>query len=146
MFVIHTKLHITALLLCQHFKQLLIFKIPTENKWQLLSLYRDHRDIKMLVTEFQLYLPTLNISMTHKCEKLYEKNSDHLKHKLTVSHKNVYNVFQKNIYVCWGTVTYQFLEKQMFLQISNRVYGNSFTTILNMLSFHSCKNTFYWIL
>jgi hypothetical protein len=96
----------------------------------------------MLVTEFQLYLPTLNISMTHKCEKLYEKNLDHLKHKLTVSHKNVY----KNIHVRWGTMTYQFLEKQMFLQISNTVYGNSFTTILNKLSFHSCKNTFYWIL
>jgi hypothetical protein len=100
----------------------------------------------MLVTEFQLYLPTLNISMTHKCEKLYGTNLDHLKHKLTVSHKNVYKVFQKNIHVHWGTMTYQFLEKQMFLQISNTVYGNSFTTILNRLSFHSCKNTFYWIL
>lgn len=129
----------------QHFKQLLIFKIPTEKKWQLLSLHRDHTDIKMLVTEFQLYLPTLNISMTHKCEKLYEKNLDHLKHKLTVSHKNVYNVFQKNIHVCWGTMTYQFLEKQMFLKISNTLYGNSLTTILNELSFHSCNNTFYWI-
>ena len=100
----------------------------------------------MLVTEFQLYLPTLNISMTHKCEKLYEKILDHLQYKLTVSHKNVYNVFQMNIHECRGTMTYQFLEKQMFLQISNTVYGNSFTIILNKLSFHSCKNTFYWTL
>jgi hypothetical protein len=62
-----------------------------------------------------LYLSTLNINMTYKCEKLYEKNSDHLKHKLTVSHKNVYNVFQKKIHACQGTMTYQFLKNNVFI-------------------------------
>jgi hypothetical protein len=62
--------------------------MPTQNKWLLSVPHTANKDMKVLVTEFQLVVPALTISMTQKCENLHDKNFDHLKYKFTVSHKN----------------------------------------------------------